>query len=104
MDFREDVFLGMKHPLSPPLMNGGGCCKTVEQVKELSRSLAGGILIGSFTKEERSGNPGDVWWVGQGAALNSLGMPNGGKQYLINHLAEMVAIAHDAGKALIVNV
>ncbi len=104
MEFREDVFLGMKHPLSPPLMNGGGCCKTVEHVKELSRSLAGAILVGSITKEERSGNPGDVWWVGNGAALNSLGMPNGGKQYLIGHLAEMVTIAHDAGKMLVVNV
>jgi dihydroorotate dehydrogenase (fumarate) len=104
MEFSENVFLGMKRRLSPPLMNGGGCCKTVEHVRELSQSLAGGIVIGSFTKEQRDGNPGNVWWVGSGVALNSLGMPNGGKQYLLDHLKEMVAIAHDAGKVLIVNV
>ena len=104
MEFREGVFLGMKRPLSPPLMNGGGCCKTVEHVKELSRSLAGAILVGSITTEERTGNPGDVWWVGNGAALNSLGMPNGGSKYLADNLWEMVAIAHGAGKALVVNV
>lgn len=106
MEFREDVFLGMKRPLSPPLMNGGGCCKTVEHVKELSRSLAGAILVGSITTEERSGNPGDVWWVGNGAALNSLGMPNGGIRYLEDHLREMAEIAHGAEnpKCLVVNV
>ncbi len=104
MEFPQGVYLGCKHPLVPPLMNGGGCCKTVDHVRELSRSLAGAILIGSFTKEERMGNSGNVWWVGSGAALNSLGMPNGGEDYLKAHLSEMVTIAHDAGKILVVNV
>jgi dihydroorotate dehydrogenase (fumarate) len=104
MEFRDDVLLGTKRLFSPALMNGGGCCKTIEQVQELSGSLAGGIIVGSITKEERTGNPGDVWWVGDGVALNSLSMPNGGKQYLVNHLPEMLTIAHDAGKVLIVNV
>lgn len=106
MEFRKDVHLGIvaRLPLDPPLMNGGGCCKTVDHVRLLSRSLAGAIVVGSFTKEERSGNPGNVWWVGNDAALNSLGMPNGGSQYLKNNLKEMVDIANDAGKALVVNV
>ena len=104
MEFREDVSLGMKHPLSLPLMSGGGCCRTIEEVRTLSWSIAVAIVIGSFTKEQRDGNPGDVWWVDNGVALNSLGMPNGGKQYLVDHLAEMVTVAHDAGKALIVSI
>jgi dihydroorotate dehydrogenase len=104
MDFREDVCLGMRRPLSPPLMNGGGCCKTLEDVRELSRSLAGAILVGSITMEKRLGNPGDVWWVGDGFALNSLGMPNGGRKYLQINLPEMATIAHGEGKVLIVNV
>jgi dihydroorotate dehydrogenase len=104
MEFREDVYLGMRHRLYPPLMNGGGCCKTVEHVEELSQSLAGGIVLGSFTKDDRPGNIGNVWSVENGTGLNSLGMPNKGRDYLEEHLPEMVAIAHDREKALIVNV
>jgi dihydroorotate dehydrogenase (fumarate) len=104
MEFRENVCLGMRHPLSLPLMNGGGCCKTLEDVRELSRTLAGAVLVGSITIEQRLGNPGDVWWVGDGVALNSLGMPNGGWEYLRKNLPEMAGIAHGEGKALVVNV
>jgi dihydroorotate dehydrogenase (fumarate) len=105
MEFRTDVHLGMKRPLSIPLMNGGGCCKTVEHVKILAESpLQGAIVAGSFTYEERSGNPGDVFWTDDNYALNSLGMPNGGRAYLSDNIREMVTIAHDAEKAFIVNV
>jgi dihydroorotate dehydrogenase (fumarate) len=104
MEFREDVYLGTKIQISPPLMNGGGCCKTIEHVKELSQSLAGAVLVGSITMEERSGNTGEIFWAGEDVALNSLGMPNGGMAYLHRHLAEMVDIVHKAKKALIVNV
>ncbi|HEY6292399.1 MAG TPA: dihydroorotate dehydrogenase [Terriglobia bacterium] len=104
MEFQPDVHLGMTRAATPPLFNGGGCCKTVADVRELARSLAGAVLLGSITKEPRLGNAGDVWWVGDVAALNSLGMPNGGAAYLKQHLREMVAIAHGAGKALVVNV
>jgi dihydroorotate dehydrogenase (fumarate) len=104
MEFREDVYLGTKIQISPPLMNGGGCCKTIEHVKELSQSLAGAVLVGSITMKERSGNAGDVFWAGEDVALNSLGMPNGGLIYLFRYLPEMARIVHEAKKALIVNV
>jgi dihydroorotate dehydrogenase (fumarate) len=104
MEFRQDVRLGMARPIVPPLLNGGGCCKTIVDVRELSSCLAGAVLVGSITMEPRLGNEGEVWWVGQGAALNSLGMPNGGIGYLKESLPQMVEIAHDAGKALVVNV
>jgi len=105
MEFRTDVHLGMKRSLSIPLMNGGGCCKTVEHVKTLAESpLQGAIVGGSFTYEERSGNSGDVFWANDNVALNSLGMPNGGRNYLSDNIREMVAIAHNTGKAFVVNV
>lgn len=71
---------------------------------ELSKSVASVILTGSYTKLKRTGNEGNVWWVGSGVALNSLGMPNGGEEYLKDTLRLMVQVAHDAGKSLIVNV
>ena len=103
MEFK-DIFLGLKNPLKPPLMNGGGCVKTVEHVKEMSRSSTGAIIAGSFTVDARDGNSGDVWWYENGVGLNSLGMPNGGGAYLFGNLKEMVTIAHDHGKALVVNI
>ncbi len=104
MEFREDVRLGLKRPISPPLMNGGGCCKMVEHVRELSKSPAGAVLAGSFTVPKQDGNSGEVFWAGKGMALNALGLPNGGLDYLVLHLSEMVAIAHGAGKAFVLNV
>src|SRR5258708_12087444 len=98
MEFRQDVQLGLGRSLSPPLMNGGGCCKTVENVRELSRSLAGAVVLGSITKEERSGNPGNVWWVGADAALNSLGMPNGRSQFPNARLRQTMDLPHHARK------
>jgi dihydroorotate dehydrogenase len=104
MNFRDDVYLGTKCPMMPPLMNGGGCCKTIEDVKEISRSLAGAVLVGSITVEERTGNSGDVFWVGDGAALNSLGMPNGGARYFQDNFREIEKSIHGAGKLFVVNV
>ena len=105
MEFQKDgIRIGTNCLFDPPFMNGAGCCKTVDHVRKLSRSLAGAIVVGSITKEERSGNSGNVFWASNGAALNSLGMPNGGAPYLKANLREMVQIAHDAGKALVVNV
>ncbi len=104
MEFRTDVTLGLSKPLEVPLMNGGGCIKTVEDVREAAKSLAGAIVVGSFTVEPRTGNEGNVWHYQDGIGLNSLGMPNGGAKYLRENLSEMVKIAHDSGKYLVVNV
>jgi dihydroorotate dehydrogenase len=95
----------MKSPLNPPLFNGGGCCKTVKDVREAAGSVAGAIVVGSYTVDLRDVNPGNTFWIdGGGTAHNSLGMPNLGKPYIRQNLPEMCAIAHGAGKALIVNV
>src|SRR5271154_1611460 len=79
MEFRDDITLGMKVPLLPPLMNGGGCCKYPNDAKILAQSSAGAIVYGSITWDERTGNPGNVWEVIDDTGFNSLGMPNPGR-------------------------
>lgn len=94
-----------KAKLSPALYNGAGTIKKLEEVKEAARcESAGAILVGSITMEERTGNAGQVLWVGPYGSLNSLGIPNGGIPYYRQYLPEMVRVAHDAGKPLFVSV
>lgn len=90
--------------VNPALYNGAGTVKKVEDVQEMARSNSGAILVGSITVAERTGNTGQVFWVGPTGSLNSLGIPNGGIPYYRKHLPEMVRIAHDAGKPLFVSV
>lgn len=104
MEFPENVTLGMTAALDPPIMNGAGCCKTVADVIEMSKSPAGGIVVGSYTKARREINPGNTFWYGEFASENSLGMPNDGEDYVEKNMPEMVRIAHDAGKKFIANV
>jgi dihydroorotate dehydrogenase (fumarate) len=100
---RTDVTLAdMK--LQHPIMNAAGTCKSIEDVKKFARSAVAAIVIGSITSESRDGNPGQTYYKGQGWSLNSLGMPNRGLRYYMQWLPEMVAVAHEAGKPLIVSV
>ncbi len=95
----------VKVTVNPALYNGAGTVKKVEDVKEAARcEAAGAILVGSITVLERTGNAGNVLWVGPHGSLNSLGIPNGGIPYYRQHLPEMVQIAHDAGKPFFVSV
>jgi dihydroorotate dehydrogenase (fumarate) len=104
MEFREDVYLGMESPLLPPLENGAGCCKTVEDVKVLAGSEAGGIVYGSITWEENDGNPGNTFEMIGDKALNAIGLRNPGRRGMIRDLPAMVNIAHGAGKKLTASV
>jgi dihydroorotate dehydrogenase (fumarate) len=90
--------------LEHPLFNAAGTCKTVEDVKRLATSATAAIMVGSITKEERTGNSGEVYWAGPMFSLNSLGLPNRGAGYYMATLPEMVKVAHGAGKLLFVNV
>lgn len=92
-----------------PVMNAAGTCKNLEgdhNVRELSRSAASAIVVGSITWNERPGNTGNVYCFDteRGFSLNSLGLPNRGAEYYRQNLPEMVRVAHDAGKPLIVSV
>ncbi len=94
-------------PLEHPLMNAAGTCKLLQGpdgVRELARSAAAAIMVGGITVEQREGNEGEVYWANELFSLNSLGWPNRGKLYYQQHLPEMVAVAHGAGKPLFVNV
>ncbi len=95
--------------LAHPVMNAAGTCKLLDgdkhSVRELSRSAASAIMVGSITMEERSGNSGEVYCYDPAikVSLNALGLPNRGFEYYRQNLPTMVQVAHDAGKLLFVS-
>ncbi|WP_462188303.1 MULTISPECIES: beta/alpha barrel domain-containing protein [unclassified Frankia] len=90
--------------LEHPIMNAAGTCKTAEDVETFARSAVSMIVVGSITREPRSGNSGNVYWPGRVYSLNALGLPNRGLDYYAAHLPGMVRRAHLAGKPLTVSV
>lgn len=93
--------------LEHPLMNAAGTCKLLEGpegIRELARSAAAAIMVGSITLKPREGNSGEVYWTSELCSLNSMGLPNPGAPYYQKHLPIMVNVAHKAGKPLFVNV
>ncbi|ORT94849.1 dihydroorotate dehydrogenase, partial [Frankia casuarinae] len=48
--------------LEHPIMNAAGTCKTAEDVETFARSAVSMIVVGSITREPRSGNSGNVYW------------------------------------------
>ena len=87
-----------------PVGNAAGGCKTLEEVRQLARSAASFIVVGSFTVEPRSGNPGNTFNGDPVYGLNSRGLPNPGVEWLKKEGPKMVAIAHAAGKPIILSV
>jgi len=86
-------------------MNAAGSCKQLADVEKLARSAVTEITAGSITVEPRPGNSGNVFWDdGQGASLNSLGLPNGGLPYYREHLLKMAGVAHGGHKKLRVSI
>lgn len=101
--------------LATPLLNAAGTCKHLEGhhakdpgVRELATTDLGGIVVGSATPEERSGNIGDVWYDGVDGndvfTLNSIGLKNPGKEKYRALLPDMLAAASGAGKRFILSV
>jgi dihydroorotate dehydrogenase (fumarate) len=91
--------------IEPGVMNAAcSVAKTPEDVRSLARTGIGAIVVGSITPGERTGNPEPRWFAGDGYALNSFGMPNGGIEYYDENLDEMTEIAHQADKAFILSV
>lgn len=91
--------------LEAPVMIGAGPVKLPEHILELAQSNAAAIVLGSITVEERLGNSGRTYFLGpnESFSLNSKGLPNPGLKYYTDHLSEMVQIAHDHGKPLIIS-
>lgn len=91
--------------ISVPVMNAAcSVAKTVDDVQALCATNAGVVLVGSITKEPRTGNPEPRWFVGDGYALNSFGMPNEGLKAYQKLLPEMITIVHDAGKKMALSI
>lgn len=84
-----------------PVGNAAGHCKSLQEVERLARSAASVIIVGSITLLERAGNPGNTF---DGVGLNSLGLPNPGIEKLKKIGPEMVRVAHEAGKPIIMSV
>lgn len=85
--------------ISTPIMNAAcSVAKSISDVEALSKTKVSVILVGSITVQPRDGNPEPRWFVGEGYALNSFGMPNGGIEFYKTNLPKMIAIAHQADK------
>ncbi len=104
VDFGPVNIAGLK--LEAPVMNGAGPVKFPEHVLEVAKSQSAAVVAGSFTLEEREGNPGETFFAEQdySFSLNSRGLPNPGAEKLEKQLPEMIQIAHDNGKPLIISI
>lgn len=92
--------------LSFDYMNAAGWAKTPEQVLRLAKiPLITHIVIGSFTVPPREGNQGGTTFVvlPDGTGGNAVGLRNKGRIFLKTEGPEMVRVAHDAGKKLVVS-
>jgi dihydroorotate dehydrogenase (fumarate) len=92
--------------LQHPVMNGAGPIKLLKHVRQIAESKAAAVVVGSITVEERSGNAGTTYYVeaDKRFSLNSKGLPNYGIKFYQKNLSEMVKIAHDHGKPLIMSI
>jgi len=91
--------------IEPGVMNAAcSVAKTPEDVRSLARTGIGAIVVGSITPKPRDGNNEPRWFAGDGYALNSFGMPNGGRNYYQAHLDDLTEVTHQADKAFILSV
>lgn len=85
--------------INTPVMNGAcSVAKSLEDVQALAKTKAGVVMVGSITKDQRDGNAAPQWFEGNGYAMNSFGMPNGGLDYYKQALPEMIGLVQAAGK------
>ncbi len=86
--------------------NAAGTVKTPTEFKELLRSAATAVTIGSITMDPRPGNSGETYYHHgpERWSLNSLGMPNQGAEKLADWLPELRDLASEARAELRVSV
>ncbi len=100
----NEITLG-GHILPANFMNAAcSIAKTPEDIAALCATKAGAVVIGSITPLPREGNPEPRWYSGNGFALNSFGMPNGGIEYYQNELLNMTTAIREAGKVSILSI
>lgn len=89
------------------LFVGAGAIKTVEDVESACQiNDLRLVLIGGYTIPMKPGNTGNVYYYDEETrtSINSIGLRNGGKDYLKKYLGTMVQMAEDNGKILGINV
>lgn len=80
-------------PLQNPLMNASGClCGTGSQLNALENSRAAVVVSKSATINPQIGNDGSRLYLDEFGAINSMGNPNLGYQYYVDHFSSK----HDA--------
>lgn len=94
--------------------NAGGVVRSLEEVDAMTNTLAGWVEAGSYTLDPRTGNEIDPvdgssrkiynHDIESGVTANSLGMPNRGFDEVVKDIPQMVKLASDRGKGLIINV
>lgn len=99
-----DVKIGVLN-IKTGFMNAAcSVAKTHEDVDAMCQTKAGAVLIGSITPLERAGNPEPRWFAGNGFALNSFGMPNGGIDFYKQELPAMAKKIHDSDKVAVLSI
>jgi len=92
--------------LEHPLMNAAGTVKNLDDVRKMAETAVSAIVLGSITYDARPGNAGNTFVsMPDGAfAVNSIGLTNDGLIATVARMPDMLAIAHDKNKPLIVSV
>lgn len=78
--------------------------KTIDDVRQLSKTPTAIILVGSITIHSREGNPLPRWYDGQYYTLNSFGLPNAGLAAYTKWLPKMKEMAAITHKPLAVSI
>lgn len=78
-----------------PFMNAAGTVKLVEQLERLQGTPTGARVVGSYTVEPRTGNEGTTYASERPWAINALGLPNPGIDYLADNIDRMRQMAGD---------
>jgi dihydroorotate dehydrogenase (fumarate) len=94
----EDLYLDFWGVKVIKVMNAAGTIRGPEELQELTIcESVGPIVVGSYTKEPRTGNPGQVYWpdpLGR-YSVNVNGLPNLGADWCKKSLPGMVKIARE---------
>ena len=89
---------------APPLLNAAGTVKTMEECLAALQTPAGAIVAGSYTLEERVGNPGNVYYSTEFGTLNSLGLPGPALRVWTGWVREVTRRSREMGKLVWVSV
>jgi len=90
--------------LEPPIMNGAGTCKDMDDFDLVMASTAGAVVVGSATINGGTGNAGNVFDWDERRSLNSLGLPNPGLVAYGNILVDMARKGRLSNKPVIFSI